>query len=674
MFARQEGTHFAPISSDLLAPHAALGEEELVLAGVVADDQGQGGGVDELKARAQGVLEAVHGGDWAALGVGVAAEPELLRRELAVPGEGRGDDEEAAGAHHAALAAHARETAVRAGQAVNEVAEEDEVKGAQAGRQAQRVHLFELHVVRAGLARALGNKVLGQHAVGEHRVGQLALGLDLGGSLDKGGAEVDADRLVKDVAELEGDAAGAAAEVEGARGLDVEALGQRLDPGADALRVVVNVGAAAAEAELGLAKVQVQELAERLLLRVAGHSVVGLLAAAEGVDADKGAGVVHAGGDEGRVLLVGLDQAEARVLVEVRAEVEAGKDAGLVARADKGAAHDDVVLAVEAGQAKVLVVRVDLEAGQGVEVVLAPLPDVAGGVVHAGRGRRQGVDGALRHAAQVEVGHLLQHLLAAQHHDGVAGHAERLLEDRVVADGLVLGLGQQAVLAASSLAVLLGLPGGVGLGLVVVDNGRPVPLHVGQVKGVAQLVLVQAGRARRHPVGRVAHVAEGAPLPALGCPELLLGVAAALDKLVELAVGDLVLGDAEGLDLHGLLAVLVVPAEGREGARLAELHAGRGHADKLVLREVDAARRRQGAAALGRGVVLGHVLRPPHQPRGQLADQHAARLNVDALVLRAEQHRPERAVLQLRPRLKGRVVLNHVDNHVVDLLAVGGDL
>jgi hypothetical protein len=48
----------------------------------------------------------------------------------------------------------------------------------------------------------------------------------------------------------------------------------------------------------------------------------------------------------------GLDDAEARVLEEVRAEVEARPHAGLVAAGDPRAAEDHLVLAVVAGVEK----------------------------------------------------------------------------------------------------------------------------------------------------------------------------------------------------------------------------------------------------------------------------------------------------------------------------------
>eukprot|EP00960_Hanusia_phi_P069603 767132-Hanusia_phi.AAC.3 len=65
------------------------------------------------------------------------------------------------------------------------------------------------------------------------------------------------------------------------------------------------------------------------------------------------------------------------MLIEVRAEVEAGPDGSLVSRRDEGAAEDDGVETVVAGGGEVDIERRDLEVIEGVEIVLAPVPHVA---------------------------------------------------------------------------------------------------------------------------------------------------------------------------------------------------------------------------------------------------------------------------------------------------------
>lgn len=72
------------------------------------------------------------------------------------------------------------------------------------------------------------------------------------------------------------------------------------------------------------------------------------------------------------------------MLEEVRAEVEAGENAGFVAARHVGAAQDHSVLAVKARQSEVVVERVDTEAWQGADVVFIPAPDIAHQVVESG--------------------------------------------------------------------------------------------------------------------------------------------------------------------------------------------------------------------------------------------------------------------------------------------------
>jgi hypothetical protein len=164
----------------------------------------------------------------------------------------------------------------------------------------------------------------------------------------------------------------------------------------------------------------------------------------------------------------GLHDAEARVLEEVRPEVEARPDAGLVAAGDPRAAEDHLVLAVVAGRREVVVVGVHAGAGQRVEVVAMPLPDVAEDVVGAAGGRLAGVDGPRRAVGELAV----PADLAAE---GGAVHAEGRVAAGPggVAQGVVFGLGGQA----AGLAVAGAAPGAVGGGFMGVDLGRPVPGH-----------------------------------------------------------------------------------------------------------------------------------------------------------------------------------------------------
>ena len=116
-----------------------------------------------------------------------------------------------------------------------------------------------------------------------------------------------------------------------------------------------------------------------------------LLRAAEGVIADIGPLIIHAGGHERRVRLR-LNQAKARVLEEMRPEVEAGEDARFITTGDEGASQDEMVLTIKAGQGEVVVIRMDLKAGESAHVIFHPLPHVAKGVIKTGTKKKKKQD------------------------------------------------------------------------------------------------------------------------------------------------------------------------------------------------------------------------------------------------------------------------------------------
>eukprot|EP00048_Salpingoeca_helianthica_P002629 m.58914 g.58914 ORF g.58914 m.58914 type:complete len:547 (+) comp12214_c0_seq1:992-2632(+) len=356
------------------------------------------------------------------------------------------------------------------------------------------------------------------------------------------------------------------------------------------------------------------------------------------------------------------------------AEVEASKDAGLVAGAEERAAHDDVVQTIKAGQAKVVVVRVDAEAGQRREVVLAPLPDVAKHIVKTGRGGRQGIDGRLAGVREVEVVAALEHLGSATAvHDRVAARANGEIVVRGIADAVVLELGEdaQGVGGVAGNTVLLVAPVGKGLGLVVVDNDGPVPRHVNDVKERAQAVLVQTRRAGGHPELRPLGVAEETPRPALGRPVLLLRVALAAHKLEVLAVGDFKLVGGKGSHGDLLLTVFVVPAKGGPAAGLAQGDVAGIDVDPFILGVVHAF---LGVGhvldGVGRGVVGREVLGALDEVDWKLANKHRAGLDMDALVLKAKHHGPELALVQVADGIKFGVLVDARRNRLVDLLTI----
>ena len=149
------------------------------------------------------------------------------------------------------------------------------------------------------------------------------------------------------------------------------------------------------------------------------------------------------------------------------------------------------------------------------------------------------VDGPWRAVGEVEVEAMLRRdLVAARYHHwiGRRGVAATSGGGRVSAEAHALCLGLQLVRRP----VACRAPVAESACLVQVDLGRPGPRHGQHLEGGAQPVVVLARRAHAGPEGRPLYVAEHAPSPALGGPVLLVMVAAVLDKLEELAVGDLV--------------------------------------------------------------------------------------------------------------------------------------
>ena len=69
------------------------------------------------------------------------------------------------------------------------------------------------------------------------------------------------------------------------------------------------------------------------------------------------------------------------MLEEVGPEMKPGPGGGFIASADKRPAQDHLMLAVEARGTEVVVDPVDAEPLQGMEVILAPMPDVAEDIV-----------------------------------------------------------------------------------------------------------------------------------------------------------------------------------------------------------------------------------------------------------------------------------------------------
>ncbi len=560
--------------------------------------------VDQLELLAERLGERVEGAHRPPVLV-AAAEPGALGGEALAPGIGRGEQHQPARLDQAARSAETREEGARARQPAEQVGGQHRVEVVQLRGQGAGVGAAELDP--GGLGRGdLGAARRGQLALDHELVVDRALLLDLLGGVDEGGRDVDAGHLAEVAGEAEAGAAHPAAHVDRLVPADAELAAPLDEEGRAAFGEGRGLDGAQALGHRvrGPAVMQQQVLVEHR------RGVVGAVAAL--LAQQDGAGIGLAG--------CGLDDVEARVLEEMRAEVEARPDRGLVARADEGAAQDHRVLAVEAGGGEVVVIGVYLEGGERVEVVLAPVPDVAGDVVDALRARLRPGHRRLRAEGEVEVGGVAlgQFRRVEPHHrvlDPRAGGA--VGAPRRVAQPGVLGLGGQPV----GLAVALGLPRQIRLGLVEVDADRPVLRHVDDLENGAQLVGVLAGRPVGDPEGRPFAVAELAPLPARRAPEALLVVAALLHEVEEGAVGHHLGRDLEGVHGRLALAILVVPAIARPVGRLADHHVA---ARDFGHRVGDPGAVRLGALAAGAvGVVqVGPGVGPAQEGERQFAQQH----------------------------------------------------
>ncbi len=200
------------------------------------------------------------------------------------------------------------------------------------------------------------------------------------------------------------------------------------------------------------------------------------------------------------------------MLEKVWAKVEPRPQAGFVAGGRPGAAQHHLMLTVVAGRTEVIVIPMYLSAGQRIEVIFQPLPDIAEHVMEPCFGGLAGIDRAGGAASKIKV----PALFPQEGRPGVAHHwidldaEDRRLPLLIGAYGLMLCFAGQP----AGCAFLLSSPGAVSLGFVVVDLDRPIPGHVDNFKQGAQAVAMQAGRAVRDPERRLFAITKRAPFPA----------------------------------------------------------------------------------------------------------------------------------------------------------------
>ena len=126
------------------------------------------------------------------------------------------------------------------------------------------------------------------------------------------------------------------------------------------------------------------------------------------------------------------------------------------------------------------------------------------------------------------------------------------------------------------------------------------------------------------------------------------------------------------VDIAGVVPVGVVPREGAKVSRLSQLHPRSRHSLHRVSRIVLASNRRK-AVDDGRGVMDERPSsRRADERRRQLTHQNRGRLEVDALVLKGHEERPQRIVDVDGARALGErcVVLDHLAHSFVHLAPV----
>ncbi|MNO95872.1 hypothetical protein D3C76_875260 [compost metagenome] len=367
---------------------------------------------------------------------------------------------------------------------------------------------------------------------------------------------------------------------------------------ADVQRALVVAAQLAGEAGQGAGVVGYPEVGRAVLeVEVLRHERVGFIR-------------IHDNG----FLITGDQIAEARMLEEVAAEGVAGRLERLVASAYPAAALDEGVLAIEGGGGEVVVERMHLEPLEAVDGGAGPLPDVAHQIEEAAL--RKGIyRTGRREAGQVEVAGCLQPV--------------RLIPGHLLAQQRPLSLARQ-------------LDGQPGLGRFPAAEGgsfqlvylhRPVPGQGNllghqpqlQLLGLAGVTDPEAGHARPGIL---------APAPALVVPPGPGLVAARLHEGEVLGVAHQHAAGLEGGQLYVALAIFVVPAVG--GVLFAEPYPAARHRQQAVGGHLVTA-----MACFGTG---GPIRLWLHPGQGQLADQHAGGLQVDALVLYPHQDDPGRAL------------------------------
>ena len=331
----------------------------------------------------------------------------------------------------------------------------------------------------------------------------------------------------------------------------------------------------------------------------------------------------------------GNNVAEPGMLEEVATEGIARLGQGLVAAGNPRTALDQVVTIIEGRRREVVVDRVNLEAVERIGRRFSPLPDIANHVKQRtlsklGDRARRGV------MIELEIGPPGRKMACAGKRAQRLPFIFRRQANRLSADPR--------------------LPLAERLGLVIIGFHRPVPRHRHLFQHQAQTPL----RAIPHPESRMLRLGKCLPAGAFFLPQRIVLIAAGLDEVQKLPVGDEIAASLESSNAGCMDTELVVPAVDGIARRPAKTHVGRRNGDQRIRRRFRGfTARRPGRMRLD---VLERVL----------ADQHRRGFQVDSFVLDAHQDDPPRVAPGDREgqRLAADQLLNRRSNR----LAIGPDL
>ena len=126
-------------------------------------------------------------------------------------------------------------------------------------------------------------------------------------------------------------------------------------------------------------------------------------------------------------------------------------------------------------------------------------------------------------------------------------------------------------------------PAAKSLGLMVIDDRRPIPGHRNYFKTGTQPILMRPGRTVRYPKRRQLYVAKRAPAPTFFRPIFFLVIAAVADKLPIFTVAGEAASRGKSGDGGLTTAVFIVPTKTGIILRFADIDLGGGDVDQAIM-------------------------------------------------------------------------------------------